>query len=819
MMRRKESINFLISRGVLSGIVIFGLLKDWEINFIIDIALLLLLLIFDKVYFMNFSSKRRIKFSDIITLSSLLYIGLFNTAIILIVRDIFKLISYLDFKKLEIDRENVLVGIGLLIFILMKATLRIDSLIKISKGQYLSNSYIMKMSFIAIFILILLKIVIEDKLIKHFYKESRKLDKNEAKIFRVIYYLEAFLITVLIVYFFGKLNIYAFFPTFIFLEIINSIIKLEKVSKENKIKLLSEKADLYWETVRALATIIDAKDQNAYGHIIRVQFLSLKLAEKLGIKDEEIMESLRIATLLHDIGKLAVPDYILNKPSKLTKFEFEKIKSHPLIGAAVLSSISFPPLVIPTVLYHHEHYDGTGYPMGIKGDKIPLTARILCIADCYDALRSDRPFRSKFSVEETKKILKEGAGKIFDPKLLDKFLELIDEVEEEMKELTMDYNITRKQLTDVNPMAKPAVGLEKELSQQDIYSFIAKVQQEFTTIFNLSIVLSNTIEFEALVNLIPEKLKDIVNFEGFLLMFKDKNNNCLEIYKSVGFEDISLQKKRVRLNIDSSLKWVIDYNTLAINVDLRKDFLKLFGKECPYLSTLIFPLSLSEHVIGLCALFRKDANSFNKEDSMIIEMLAPHITIAIHNARTYSQSQLYALTDSLTSIHNSRYLFLIDEKKIENAKIKNRKLALLMIDINDFKSFNDNYGHLVGDKILKEFAKVLKKSVRKSDSVIRYAGDEFIIILYDCDKKDYFKVIERIVKNIRNLKVKIDDGKVLSIEASIGASFLPDDANNLSELLKIADKRMYKNKVLMKKGENLLIRLEYGTNDDKKSNN
>ncbi len=186
---------------------------------------------------------------------------------------------------------------------------------------------------------------------------------------------------------------------------------------------------VFLSTVEALALAIDAKDQVTHGHIRRVQRYTMGLAEALGMKDERQLDALRAAALLHDTGKLAVPEYILNKPGPLTPSEFERMKVHAAVGADILKSIDFPYPVEPIVRHHHENWDGSGYPAGLKGQEIPLGARMLSVVDCYDALTSDRPYRPRMSRQQAEQILLERRGKSYDPWVVDKFLTIVDKLE------------------------------------------------------------------------------------------------------------------------------------------------------------------------------------------------------------------------------------------------------------------------------------------------------------------------------------------------------------------------------------------------------
>jgi putative nucleotidyltransferase with HDIG domain len=192
---------------------------------------------------------------------------------------------------------------------------------------------------------------------------------------------------------------------------------------EDATKHVEQLNELYLSTIETLAMAVDAKDQITHGHIRRVQVYALELAKRLGVADERQLKAIEAAALLHDLGKLAIPEHILNKPGKLTSGEFEKMKRHADIGADLLSSIPFPYPVAPIVRHHHENWDGSGYPHRVAGTDIPLGARILSVVDCFDALTSDRPYRPRLSDDAAFEILRERRGTMYDPLIVDAFVE------------------------------------------------------------------------------------------------------------------------------------------------------------------------------------------------------------------------------------------------------------------------------------------------------------------------------------------------------------------------------------------------------------
>lgn len=187
-----------------------------------------------------------------------------------------------------------------------------------------------------------------------------------------------------------------------------------------------EMRDTYMETINAFNKALEAKDPYTSGHSLRVQQYSEKLGEALGLPSKKMM-NIKTAAVLHDIGKIGVDDFILRKPGKLTKEEFDMIKKHPEIGSDILTDVDFLRNAAGIIRSHHERYDGNGYPDGIKGDEIPVESTILSIADVYDAMTSDRPYRGALSKEEALAEIKANAGIQFSPSVANKFVEIMSE--------------------------------------------------------------------------------------------------------------------------------------------------------------------------------------------------------------------------------------------------------------------------------------------------------------------------------------------------------------------------------------------------------
>ena len=226
-----------------------------------------------------------------------------------------------------------------------------------------------------------------------------------------------------------KMTDYPVFYVYLFLLfnlIISFAVSLALTIKDRQYRIRQERDQkIIIQSMKTFTNFIDAKDPYTRGHSIRVAFYTKKLAQKLGFDEDELYNIYYIA-LLHDVGKINIPDNILNKPGPLTKEEMDVIKTHTTNGAAILKDFNSISSIIEGAMYHHERYDGTGYPEGLKGEDIPLVARIIGVADAFDAMNSNRCYRKAFDSEKIISELREGAGKQFDPDIVKIMLELID---------------------------------------------------------------------------------------------------------------------------------------------------------------------------------------------------------------------------------------------------------------------------------------------------------------------------------------------------------------------------------------------------------
>jgi len=377
---------------------------------------------------------------------------------------------------------------------------------------------------------------------------------------------------------------------------------------------------VFLSTIEALAMAIDAKDQVTHGHIRRVQRYTMALADSVGVKDDKQIKALEAAALLHDTGKLAVPEYILNKPGPLTASEFERMKLHAAVGADILKSIDFPYPVEPIVRHHHENWDGTGYPDGIKGQTIPLGARILSVVDCYDAPTSDRPFRPRMSRQQAEQVLIDRRGKMYDPWIVDEFLAILDRLESQE---TAEQAISIAGHSAPSPRLTPA--------QLDVISATTAEDREFKELSRdlpRANTLSDTVEvlFRHIRRVTP------ASSIAFYMPRPDTKENDLICVACTGIGTSLIESQRVPVGERIS-GWSFAHKQVVFNSDAALDL----GPIAKTLSTplrwaLVAPVADRQDVLGVIALYGSEL--FDKDHRRMLEtaaglfysFLAPFVT-------------------------------------------------------------------------------------------------------------------------------------------------------------------------------------------------
>ncbi len=310
---------------------------------------------------------------------------------------------------------------------------------------------------------------------------------------------------------------------------------LDEVSRDGSERLLQAQtaADLHLRAVESLAIAIDAKDQTTHGHVRRTQVYALELGKLLNVGADEL-EALRAGALLHDVGNLAVPEYILNKPGRLTAAEFEKMKVHTSVGGDIVNRVGFPYPVEDVVRFHHERWDGTGYPRGLKGESIPLVARIVSAVDFYDSMRCDRPYRVGRTREESLALLRRMAGKSFDPVVVEMFATHVDEFDALLSPEDLREQVQAGETPAALVASDATTGAAVSHDGADGFRSIARAQREVAALHELAQIIGTSLSLQDTAALVAARLRAIVPFDSCAIYILDERSGKAEPVYAVG---------------------------------------------------------------------------------------------------------------------------------------------------------------------------------------------------------------------------------------------------------------------------------------------
>lgn len=553
-----------------------------------------------------------------------------------------------------------------------------------------------------------------------------------------------------------------------------------------KTKEIREASRIHLATVEALATAIDARDQVGIGHVRRTQIYAIGVGKILNLSEDEL-QAIKTGALLHDIGKLAVPDNILNKPGRLTPAEMEKTKIHASVGASILEDINFPYPVVPTVRHHHETWDGTGYPDGLKGDEIPITARILSVADAYDTLRGARPYRPAVSAKEARQFLVKGSGSQFDPKIVEIFLQNLRELESKVEAEGFSYNKKdQERLPD------------SESAENNYIEQIKRANREVFTLYELARVFSSSLNLQDTLKLFAKKIGELVQFDTCVVYLLDEQKKTAKAAYTQGFNHKLLKNKTIDVGAGATgfvLKKRQSVCDINPGLDFSFDELDLVES---YTAMASLPLIAEEKLLGAVSLYSCELETYGEEHMRLLETVSRIASDAIAMALQHAESETRALTDPMTNLPNARSLQLQFEKEVARASRNGSNFQLLMLDLDGFKFVNDNFGHKVGDELLRQLAKVMKNELRDYDFLARYAGDEFVAIIPETSMSAVQELGQRIEDAISEFSLDVGDGNFAKVGVSLGSSCYPNDGKTIDQIIIAADKRMYEVKAQRK---------------------
>ena len=382
---------------------------------------------------------------------------------------------------------------------------------------------------------------------------------------------------------------------------------------------------LHLRTIEALALAIEAKDETTGEHLQRVRIYAMELAKELGLSADET-EALQAASVLHDIGKLAVPEHIISKPGKLTPEEFEKMKIHPVVGAEILEQVDFPYPVVPIVRAHHEKWDGSGYPFGLVGEAIPIGARILSAVDCLDALASDRQYRKALPLDEAMAKVAADSGKSFDPKVVAilqrRYIELEKLATEQPiqapPKLSTDMKIVRGSAPDAGfaESAPPStVG-----SSANAASLLSQAKQIGGEIGQLTRDAGQWLRPEDIFSLLSVRLKDVAPFDAMAVYCPQGDTLIAKFATGDNYRLFS----SLRIPLGEGLSGWVAQNHKAIlngNPSVEPGYLNDATKYSTLRSALAVPIEEASRVVAVVALYRAGQDAFKADEQRVLEQV------------------------------------------------------------------------------------------------------------------------------------------------------------------------------------------------------
>jgi diguanylate cyclase (GGDEF)-like protein/putative nucleotidyltransferase with HDIG domain len=499
---------------------------------------------------------------------------------------------------------------------------------------------------------------------------------------------------------------------------------------EDSYSHLSELNRLYLSTIETLAMAIDAKDQITHGHIRRVQAYAVGLAKAVGVTDEKLLKAIEAAALLHDMGKLAVPEHILNKPGKLTTAEFEKMKLHASFGADMLSAINFPYPVVPIVRHHHESWNGSGYPTGIRGTDIPIGARILSVVDCFDALTSDRPYRPKLSDEDAIAILVERRGTMYDPLVVDTFIRV-------HKDIAPSDSLVTESTASKSPRT-PHPRLEPSVAEP---------------VTPIATVIRPPQSGDVL-DMVERRLRAQVPFSLAVVFLYDAAVDELSASYAAGDQENILAGLRIGLGERLS-GWVAANKKTIVNSDPALDLGELTNRISPRLVTsLSVPLLTSDGLLGVLTLY-SDFESFTDEHRRAAESFGFRLSQEL-----VKPAEARSRKDPVTGLSNASELPEVLKRLREQHPSTSKSFSLVFVEGLGLTELAASHGKEIADRALHSIALSVAECLESADLLFRRPGFELVALVSRSEPNEIWQLAKTVRDRVRERSFSVGTQRI-----------------------------------------------------------
>ncbi len=551
-------------------------------------------------------------------------------------------------------------------------------------------------------------------------------------------------------------------------------------------------AELHVRTIETLALAIEAKDQTTSDHLKRVQIYSQELSKDLGLPEDE-KRALEAASILHDVGKIAVPDYIVSKPGRLTPDEFDKMKIHPIVGAEIVERIEFPYPVAPIVRAHHEKWDGSGYPLGLQGDQIPVGARILAVVDCFDALASDRQYRRALPLEQAMAVVASETGKSFDPEIVELLGRRYMELEElaqakpsrQQAKLSMDVKVERGVSPDAGfeaaAQGKEANGLTRPSANEAHHVF-----HECTSLLGMSLSLTETL------GVLCSRVSALIRNDAIALYLMEGDTLVPRYVHGENFKLLS----SLRIGLGEGVAgWVAENHKPILNGNpMVEPGFSTGANSSPMLhSVLAVPLHTGSGSLGVLALYRTEKDAFSRDTLDDLLLVSDKISLAIETSLEQKQTTTFGNVDAVTGLPNARALFSNLEAEIAKRQGAASPLTVLFCGLEGIGDVHESFGRITAERALDFVAQSFRQSCRDVDYLARPGGEDFVFVLPGLSLDAAEARIGALKHLVRDAGLKLWGADLLSLSA--GAVACSWEGDTAEELVAEAEKRMHASRI------------------------
>ena len=497
-----------------------------------------------------------------------------------------------------------------------------------------------------------------------------------------------------------------------------------------------QQEESYVATIGALAAALDAKDRYTEAHSRETAQLAVNVGKRLGVQGEQL-RLLEYGALLHDIGKIGIPGYILQKPGPLTPEEFAIMREHPVIGERILASVPFLAPLGPIVRAEHERWNGTGYPDGLKGEEIPIQARIIHACDAFHAMASDRAYRKALPLDAIIAEFRTERGQQFDPRVVEVMLDLIDQ---EAPQVTAQEQVTDRLVPDATSSGPPSWA------------------QHMQTIEALGQQLARATSIEDICNRIGETITAVLPHDQCRVLLLNQERSRLDIVYLKGNEREEYRgvtPANASVEVGQGIAgWVAESRRGVVLGDTERHpkAAHVAGTTVIDESMLAVPVVFEDEVLAVIVVLKLGLNQYSLDQLRLLTILANQAAVSMANARLIDRLASAATIDALTSLLN-RPAF---EEAVNKQVLRPPSWGtLLVLDVVNLRETNEAYGHRAGDAVLKRIARAIRNSIRADDLASRWIGDNFAILAPGIDAAGARTLAGRIESALQSERISI----------------------------------------------------------------